>query len=67
MAKFYDRMRNKHKKKRYKGKDLSQIDMWKNWRSAYGGYFVKENIDMEKVFTNVVDLIKYFNYSIRGI
>lgn len=62
MLVFYKRMRNKHKRKRYSNIDLSQIAMWKNWQSAYDGYLLKKNIDMNKIFVEVEDLITYFGY-----
>ena len=62
MLYFYKRMRNKHKKKRYKKIDLSQISMWKNWRTVYNNYFLDNNIDMDKVFIEVKDLVDYFGY-----
>jgi hypothetical protein len=62
---FYDRMRNPRKKERYNKIDLTQIEMWRNWQSAYDGFFVENNIDMEKIFFEVRDMVKYFGYNTR--
>jgi hypothetical protein len=62
MVHFYKRMRNNHKKNRYPKKDLSQISLWKSWKTVYDGYFVKNKIDMDKIFVEVDDLINKFGY-----
>lgn len=62
MVNFHKRMRNAHKRKRYKKIDLSQISLWKRWDTVYDGYFVKNNIDMPKVFDELQDLVDKFGY-----
>lgn len=62
MVHFYKRMRNKHKKNRYPKKDLNQIALWKRWKTVYDGYFVKNKIDMDKIFARVDDLVNKFGY-----
>lgn len=63
MLDFMDRMRNPQKKQRYKKTvDKSQIAIWKNWRTAYDGYFQTKQFDIEKLFQDLDSYIEYFGY-----
>lgn len=60
MIYFWKRMRNKHKSNRYKIIDKSQIEIWKNWKTAYNGFF--KDKDVESVFKKSEKYIKLFGY-----
>ena len=63
MQNFPARMKNAFKRKRYGDKnDKSQVGLWKNWKTIYGGFFAKNNYDMNKHFNQVKDMIEYFEY-----
>lgn len=63
MLYFYNRMRNPRKKERYDKIDLTQIQMWRNWKSVYNNFFIENHIDMGKIFFEIRDLVKYFGYN----
>jgi len=56
------RMRHKGKHERYPTLDTSQIDLYKNIGTLYGGYFKDRMEDVQKVFDAVGFMIKEFNY-----
>jgi len=58
----HKRMRDKKKKERYKEIDNTQIDMYKDWKNLYDGYFVKNNIQMDKLFEMLKPMAKFFKY-----
>lgn len=60
MIKFYERMRNQNKSKRYSGIDKGEVDKYLNWKTAYDGFFV--NYDMESLFRQLNVYSKYFGY-----
>ena len=60
----YKRMRHIGKRNRYKMLDKSQIDLYKNWKSCYNGFFIKESIDLEYVFDNLMYLVNYLQYEV---
>lgn len=64
MTFFWKRMRNRHKARRYKGIDKSQIAMWKNWRLYEGGWFVQRQMDLDLVFPKVENIARYFDYEV---
>lgn len=63
MLNFTSRMRNLHKKNRYKKLDKEQINLWKRKNEIYGGFF-KDNkkYNIEEIFNKIDNIIKYFNY-----
>lgn len=62
MVYFWKRMRNMAKAKRYKKKDLSQINMWKRWRTVYDGWFVDKAIDCNNIFDKLDKYIRKLGY-----
>jgi hypothetical protein len=60
MIKFYERMRNQNKSKRYSGIDKGEIDKYLNWKTAYNGFFA--TYDMESFFKQLNVYSKYFGY-----
>jgi len=63
MINFPNRIKNQQKVKRYGRKiNKGQVALWENWGTAYGGYFKDNNLDMDKHFESVVDIIEYFDY-----
>ena len=61
MINFIGRMRNANKQ-RYSTIDKNEIDKYKNWKTAYDGFFVKKDYDMDSFFSRLEVYIKYFNY-----
>lgn len=62
MLDFTSRMRNEHKKKRYGNNiDKSQVDLWKNYKTIYNGFF-KDADYIESLFNKVSYITKYFGY-----
>lgn len=65
MLDFPNRMRNKHKVKRYGRKvDNSQIGLWKNYKDVYNGFFKKQKYDIKGAFEEITDIVEYFNYDL---
>ncbi len=62
MKYFYKTMRNKHKRKRYHKIDKKEIFKWKNWKTIYQGFFVKNKINLNSAFLALEPVIKYFKY-----
>lgn len=62
MIRFYERMRNKFKNRRYSSLDKNEVKKYLNWRTVYDGFFVKKNYDMESFFKKLDVYIKHFNY-----
>ena len=58
----YKHMRHEGKRNRYKSIDSGQLALWKNWKEVYGGFFVKNSIDVESLFTEVKPLVEIFGY-----
>jgi hypothetical protein len=67
MKTFYTRMRNPFKKQRYNKIDCHELDKWKNWKTLYNGYFVKNNIDIVSLFMNLEEPTKVFKYELFRI
>ncbi len=63
---FYKRMRNITKKERYSKIDKGELAKWRNWQSVYNGFFIKEKIDLPKLFENLKPVIEFFNYQITS-
>lgn len=64
MTKFWERMRNKKKRERYKGLDKSQLEMWRHWEMVYDGWLAKRGFDIPKLFGDMNPFIKAFNYEL---
>lgn len=62
MPKFYLRMRNTHKKKRYSGIDKNQIGLWKNWEMAYDGFFKTYSPKIIEIFEKIDSLVALYDY-----
>jgi len=62
MPKFWTRMRVEQKAKRYKKKDMSQIELWRHWRDYEGGWLVSKGLDMDRIFEKVLAYVRYFGY-----
>lgn len=63
MTKFYLRMRNAFKVRRYGLKiDLTQIGLWKRWNEVYKGYFSAINFNAPEEFKKVQYLVEFFDY-----
>lgn len=60
MKNFYKRMRNAKKKRRYKTIDQNEVSKWKDWRTAYNGFF--KNKDLDALFPSLEEEIRYFDY-----
>lgn len=60
MCHFYNYMRNISKSKRYNEIDKSQIQMWKKWKTVYGGYL--NNFNMEEIFKEIKPITEEFKY-----
>lgn len=58
----YKRMRDKKKRDRYKDIDKTQIDMYKDWKNLYDGYFIKNKMEMDKLFELLKPVVKFFDY-----
>lgn len=62
MKNFPKRMRNKHKKKRYKKIDKLQINLWKRYTEIYSGFFNNYNVNLEDLFKKVTLIAKEYGY-----
>jgi len=63
MSNFIVNMQNKYKLSRYGKKvDKNQVKLWKNWKTQYEGFFIKNNFNLEDLFKEVDDIRKYYNY-----
>lgn len=39
-----------------------EVAKWKNWKTIYNNYFTKRNLNMDKWFEKLHEIIVYFNY-----
>lgn len=62
MDKFYLRMRNVHKKKRYKTIDKSQVGLHKRCLTVYDGYFRDKSYTIKTLFDKVDYIREHFGY-----
>ena len=64
MIKFYTRMRNPEYEHYKEGIDKTRVNLYKNWKTLYDGFFVSSDfdIDMEKLFEFLKPLNEYFGY-----
>ena len=63
MPLFFERMRNKHKKKRYKSVDKSQINLFKNINKSYDGFFKTYKPNIQELFKEIEGLVEYYDYA----
>ncbi len=63
MPKFYERMRNPNKIRRYSTLDKNEVKKWNNWETVYNGFFVKKGYDIEDLFKRLKVYIDYFGYA----
>lgn len=62
MERFWERMRNEHKRQRYQTLDWSQIAMWKHWQDCYDGWL--QRYDMEFLFRELEPFVRAFGYEL---
>ena len=62
MCDFPSRMRNPDKRKRYSSVDKSQIAVWKEWKTAYSGFFSENDYNIETLFEYFQPLVEEFGY-----
>jgi hypothetical protein len=62
MCDFPSRMRNENKRKRYSKLDKSQIAIWKEWKTAYSGFFSENDYNIETLFEYFQPLVEEFGY-----
>jgi len=62
MCEFWKNMRDGKKRKRYHSKDMSQIAMWKNWRTAYDGWLKDRGFELGPVFEKIKDIVEFWKY-----
>ena len=64
MLDFPNRMRNTKKKERYGERiDQSQLQLWKDAETVYGGFFVGQGSRLKRLFERVDLITRYFNYT----
>ena len=52
-----------HKKKeRYNKIDINEVAKYKNWKTAYDEFFIKNNYNLEELFLKVFSLVTFFGY-----
>ena len=61
MTRFWERMRNPNKRRRYQGLDRSQLSLWTHWKTAYDGWLCR--YDMDSLFKDVYPMTKEFGYA----
>lgn len=62
MKEFPKYYSNHNKRKRYKKIDTNEVAKWKHWGTVYNNYFTKRNLNMQKWFDKLKEIIVYFNY-----
>lgn len=62
MPNFTERMRNKSKRARYKTIDTGELAKWKEWQTAYDGFFSTHGYDMESLFKRVEIINRHLGY-----
>ena len=50
------------KRKRYSSVDKSQIAVWKEWKTAYSGFFSENDYNIETLFEYFQPLVEEFGY-----
>jgi len=64
MCEFPSRMRNEQKKSRYGNLvDSSQVGIWRDLQTAYGGYFSARSSRVLSMFSELEEIIRYFDYN----
>ena len=61
MLEFWKHIRLPEKRKRYTGIDLTQLGLWKRWRSVYDGFFGQRD-DVPDIFRQLDGVVHYWNY-----
>lgn len=65
MTSFPKRMRNRHKVIRYGDKiHKNQISLWQDVDNVYDGFFTKQKYNIKDTFSEIKDIIEYFNYDV---
>jgi hypothetical protein len=66
MKNFTDRYRNKHKTKRYKTLDTSQVGLWSRRNEIYSGFFKNNAYNIKDVGCKLNNITKFFGYETIG-